>query len=338
LGDLTYKVGSIQVTNQGSGYSSIPSVSLTGGGGAGAMGTAVLGRGSSYGRVFMITTLSETETGGRTMYQMEAATPPIGYAPGAALTITGEDPVIDNLPNSNNFFIHGEDANSCGQAPEPDHPAIGGWDDPSDPDGDDSIQTIVDSIPDDREIYYTGTGDTPSVENIYGSLGETLGTTEGMQSIMASIASVKTNVGNTVSLGSAGSPAINYIDGDVTLNGNDTGYGILAVTGTLEMSGNFTWNGIIWVVGDGEFRFNGGGNGQINGSIYVSKIYPNETDHDPEDLLDEFGEAHIDWNGGGGNGIQYDHCWATNMMARVPFDGVPTGKPLKILSLRSLPY
>jgi Tfp pilus assembly protein PilX len=336
IGDLTYKVGSITVTNQGSGYGTIPSVTITPvGGGGGAMGTAVLGRGSAYGKVYNITALSETSTGARTMYQMEATTPVIGFAPTGALTIAGPDPTINGLPNSNLFFVHGEDANSCGQTPEDTHPAVGGYDDPNDPD-DMALQIIKDSIPDDREQYYTGTGSPPSIENIYGTLGETFGTPEGLEGYMAAIASVKTNTGTNVSLGTAGNPAINYIDGDVELLGNATGYGILAVTGTLTMSGNFTWNGAILVIGDGSFQFQGGGNGQINGTVFVAKIYPDPMDHDT--LLPELGQPEIGWNGGGGNGIQYDHCWATNMMARIPFDAVPTGKPLKILSLRTLPY
>ncbi len=34
----------------------------------------------------------------------------------------------------------------------------------------------------------------------------------------------------------------------LTLNGGDTGYGILVVTGTLTMSGNFTWYGSGWPI------------------------------------------------------------------------------------------
>ncbi len=58
-------------------------------------------------------------------------------------------------------------------------------------------------------------------------------------------------------LGSAASPAINYVNGDLTLNGNHTGYGILVVTGTLHFGGNFNWYGTVLVVGDGVVEFTG---------------------------------------------------------------------------------
>ncbi len=57
-----------------------------------------------------------------------------------------------------------------------------------------------------------------------------------------------------------------------------------------------------------------------------------------KNLLASNGTPTVNWNGGGNNGIYYDHCWATNMMARVPFTPPPSTKPLKILSLRNLPY
>ena len=41
---------------------------------------------------------------------------------------------------------------------------------------------------------------------------------------------------------------------------------------------------------------------------------------------------------GGGNGIQYDHCWADNLLARVPFTPPPSTLPLKILSVRTVTY
>src|SRR5205814_1644676 len=66
---------------------------------------------------------------------------------------------------------------------------------------------------------------------------------------------------------------IDYVDGDLTMNGSQTGYGILVVTGTLDMGGNFSWNGLVLVLGDGVLHFNGGGGGQINGSVIVSKIW-----------------------------------------------------------------
>ena len=129
--------------------------------------------------------------------------------------------------------------------------------------------------------------------------------------------------------------SITYVDGDLTLNGNAIGSGILVVTGAFNMGGNISWNGLVYVVGHGNMSYGGGGNGQINGSLFVAKIWDNST---PPNLLSNMGSPDFHWNGGGGNGIYYDHCLTTDLMAAVPFTPPPSTKPLKVLSLRILPY
>src|SRR5262249_5184626 len=114
---------------------------------------------------------------------------------------------------------------------------------------------------------------------------------------------------------------------------NVTGNGILIVTGTLELHGDFAWNGIVYVVGDGHFEGKGGGNMQINGSLWVAKTW--DASHH---LLDTLGSPTMHWNGGGGNCISYDHCFATNLMNAVPSDTLYSTRPLKVLSFRVLPY
>ena len=76
---------------------------------------------------------------------------------------------------------------------------------------------------------------------------------------------------NIASPGTAAAPQIIYVNGDLTLSGNVTGYGILVVTGTFTASGNVGWNGIVLVVGQGDFVGNGGGNNSYNGAIVVAK-------------------------------------------------------------------
>jgi hypothetical protein len=136
-------------------------------------------------------------------------------------------------------------------------------------------------------------------------------------------------------LGTVSDPVINVVDGDVTLKGNTTGYGILLVTGTLKMGGDFSWNGLVLVIGDGKVEFQGGGNGQINGSVIVSKIWD---DHTTKNLLSEVGAPELKWNGGGGNGVYYNHCWADDMLTKFPFLPPPPTKQLKVLSTRTLNY
>jgi hypothetical protein len=136
--------------------------------------------------------------------------------------------------------------------------------------------------------------------------------------------------------GDATHPVIDYIDGDYSHN-NINGYGILVVTGRLTMGGDFVWHGIILVVGDGEVDFNGGGNGhgaEVTGTVIVAKIWD---DHATQNLLSQLGSPEFNWGGGGGNGIQFDHCWSDNLMKDIPVNAPPSTRPLRILSMRSLP-
>jgi hypothetical protein len=331
-------VDHINVDTNGSGYTSNPTVTLSGGGGTGAAATAVVSGGTKYGKVWLLTSLAETRSGARSMVQAEVASAVLGFATGGALTLDGPNPIIDAMPNSVNFYIRGNDANSCGDpVTEEDHPAIDGFDDPNANPPTNSVETIIDSLP--RPDHYTGAGGTPSVQNGYGALGETMTTPAGMDSVMSAIYNMpqtkrytSANVG-TFNPAATTLTSMTYVDGDLTLNGNGHGYGILVVTGTLTMSGNFSWDGIIFVVGDGNVQMNGGGNGQINGSLWVSKTW--DSSHN---LLSEMGSPTFGWNGGGGNGMQYDHCKVSNLMSAVPLTNLTSTRPLKVLSYRSLPY
>src|SRR5262249_9122913 len=149
---------------------------------------------------------------------------------------------------------------------------------------------------------------TPSVSNVYGALGETMTQPTGYKALLDAAAaapganSYSTSPSN-ISLGSSSSPVVDYVNGDLSLSGNSNGYGVLVVTGTLTMSGNFSWHGIVFVIGNGVAHFNGGGNGQIVGTMWVADIWDNYT---TQNLLSSMGSPSISWNGGGGNGVQYD--------------------------------
>ena len=338
LASSVYKVNSITITNEGIGYTSDPVVTISGGGGTGATATSTLGRGANYGKIYLITALGQTSTGARSMLQMEATTALSGFHSTGALTIDGPDPILQQMPNSFNFNVNGNDIDSCGQGTEPLRPAIGGYDDPNADPPTMSVEQIIEALPDENLDHYIGEGGTPSVKNVYESLGETLGTPLGLKSVLDAINYMKTNTGSSVDYGTAVAPAINYINGDVTIAGGTNGYGILAVTGRLQMNGNFTWHGPVLVIGDGILDFGGGGGGTIIGTVLVAKIYPDPTHHSDADLLDTLGAPTINWNGGGGNSILYDHCWATNIMSKIPINSPVSLRPLKVLSFRSLPY
>ena len=140
---------------------------------------------------------------------------------------------------------------------------------------------------------------------------------------------------SSVALGSEAVPTKTFVNGDLTLGGNIEGYGILAVTGKLTLSGNVRWKGIILAVGDGDIEYAGGGVLEIYGTVFNSKIWDN---HTSQNLLDTLGSPTFKWNGGGGNGIYYDHCWVENLIPIVQWEPNQSTRPLKILSTRSVSY
>jgi hypothetical protein len=324
--------------NPGLGYTYNPIVNIAGGGGIGAAATASRANGSDYGRVFLVTSMSMTKGGARAMAQAEFASPVSGaWFPGA-LTLNGPNPNIEDMPNSMLYKIDGEDKDTCSEGKEDLRPAIGGYDDPNADPPTTSVDTIVTSLP--KPDHYVGLGGAPSVVNIFGSLGETMSTPTGLKAFTDAVAAapgahVYGSSPGSIDLGSAAHPAIDYIDGDLTLNGSTTGYGILVVTGTLHFGGNFQWKGVVLVVGDGVMEYNGGGDPEIDGTVFVAKIWDSYT---TKNLLPALGSPSMDWNGGGGNGIYYDHCWVENLIPIVPFEPPPSTKPLKVLSTRTVSY
>lgn len=167
-----------------------------------------------------------------------------------------------------------------------------------------------------------------------------MGTPIGLKALIDAIkvapgANVYANDPGSINEGTMGSPIIDYVEGDLTLTGGSTGWGILVVTGTLVMGGNFSWNGPIFVVGDGVADLGGGGSGVLTGSVVVAKIWD---DYSMQNLLTALGTPTVSWNGGGTNRIRYDHCWADDLMDDIPFTPPPSTKPLKVLSFRILPY
>jgi hypothetical protein len=349
--------GAQDMNNYGSGYSSVPNVTITGGGGTGAAAYATVDgvSGLTYGMVYQLTSLAVTTSGARSMTQMEVATPVRGVALTGAVTLAGPQPVVDQLPNSSPFFVDGNDSSDgskgapvppgCNVTPTTAHPALGAYDDPnaSQVPTESSVDIVKDAIPSGRTNNYLGSGPSPDVQNVFGSLGDTLTSPTGLKALADAVKSAaganvfpdNYDLDHLGPLGTVSNPVINYVDGDVTVQGSNTGYGILVVTGTLNMGGNFSWNGLVLVIGDGKVNFQGGGGGQINGSLFVSKIWDN---HTTKNLLSEVGSPQLSWSGGGGNGVFYNHCWADDMLSKFPFLPPPPTKQLKVLSTRTVTY
>ena len=105
--------------------------------------------------------------------------------------------------------------------------------------------------------------------------------------------------------GSTASPAVTYVNGNCTLDG---GAGLLIVTGDLTLNGNPSFSGVILVLGEGKVNRNGGGNGNIYGSIYIASFarsWPASENGQPHN----FRTPIFNTNGGGNSDLRYDSAW-----------------------------
>jgi hypothetical protein len=69
-------------------------------------------------------------------------------------------------------------------------------------------------------------------------------------------------------------PRTTYVNGDLDLQGDISGGGLLVVTGKLGGGGHCIWNGLILVIGEGNLDMSGWNLG-INGGIFVAKLVNN---------------------------------------------------------------
>jgi hypothetical protein len=323
---VTTYVSGLTLTSGGSGYTSTPQV-VIGGPGSGATATASLGKPQQIelGAVYMLTALARTVSGSISMAQMEAGVmPPNRFQLGGALTLDYANPTFGS-PNSNNFKIIGTDA-SAGGGPEPAGcntaagnalPSIGVYDQ-------NAVNTVVNALG--KPQNYIGAQSAPDVVATSAANPDPSELSQIVTDLQSQPGTVNiTGPATSIPLGSATNIQTIVVNGDLTLSGNPSGYGVLVVTGNLTLSGNFTWHGVVLVLGTAVVNNNGGGNGQIIGAMYVGGY----TGGTP-------GTSAFNWNGGGGNGIQYDHCWADYLLNQFP----PTrsGQPLQVLSTRMLEF
>ncbi len=243
----------------------------------------------------------------------------------AALTLNGgvcagNSPKCFEAANSNLFHIDGDDQAGSGNSEN----AIGVISHQDD-DG------VTNAIPSNRQANYTGfDGGIPNVGDVSGELAGTLTTTSGLETLVSSIASSSTDshtpgLGRETVIGSIGG-ADDYrvvtVHGDCDF-GPGTGYGILLVRGVLRVRGNFTWNGLILVIGQGELHWNDGGNGEVQGGIFIAKTRGTRTANDPlGPMLPTRGDVVADVNGGGGNGVRYDTTMINNANSTFPYSPI----------------
>jgi hypothetical protein len=141
-------------------------------------------------------------------------------------------------------------------------------------------------------------------------LPEWLQTADKARTFLTDLQSVARSLGRyyTSYSGIAGTeadPKFTFVNGNATLDG---GAGLMIVTGNLILNGNPTFKGIILVLGEGTVNRDGGGNGNVLGSIYIAKFarsWPSS----------ENGQAHpfmapiFHTDGGGTAELKYDSVW-----------------------------
>jgi hypothetical protein len=155
--------------------------------------------------------------------------------------------------------------------------------------------------------------DVKTAQVATGSLPDWLQTTEGptgaraflnnMQAVARSMGRYYTSFSGTS--GSTSSPTFTFVNGNCTLDG---GAGLLIVTGDLILNGNPNFNGVILVLGGGTVNRNGGGNGNILGSIYVASFarsWPASENGQPHN----FRAPVFNTSGGGTSDLRYDSVW-----------------------------
>jgi Tfp pilus assembly protein PilX len=133
-------------------------------------------------------------------------------------------------------------------------------------------------------------------------------------------------------IGTAANQKIIVANGDFSLGGGASGFGILVVKGTLTFSGNINWTGIIMVIGDGIMVRNGGGNGTISGAIWVANT--SGPDGAPGTADDAMGAAVLNTSGGGASNIQYCSSAVANALSLTASS--PTYAPLIVKSFRQV--
>lgn len=125
----------------------------------------------------------------------------------------------------------------------------------------------------------------------------------------------------SVNEGTATNPVLTFVDGDCELSG---GAGMLIVTGNLNMSGNPSFDGVILVLGEGSVNRNGGGSGNINGSMVISK-FARTWPASENNIEHPFLAPSFNTNGGGNSTMQYSStavARALNMLGGPRVSGI----------------
>ncbi len=260
-----------------------------------------------------------TQNGSQKIVQYLVAPTPLNLNFNAALTLDGKN-VLPNVqfivPNSNNFWVRGNDQFSVGSC----NPGLGvvdaaGYTDPSDSTITSAIQTSPPAQ--DRRGNYTGVAATLDVVpvTVSGNLQTVAGLNALVQTITQNADAVingpvtQSDSSNVMPSGmSATNPMTVVVNGDFTINAwHSQGYGLLLVTGEFTFDPDATWNGIVLVIGLGKIYSHQSGNGQFNGAVFLASTNP------PGSPVFDFTST------SGSNGIYYSSCWIQASMPAMPY-------------------
>src|SRR5690606_7621518 len=98
---------------------------------------------------------------------------------------------------------------------------------------------------------------------------------------------------------------------------------VLIVRGRFQGVGAFSWNGLILIVGQGQLLWNVGATGEVNGAMVVARTRGAAGAGNPlGDVLLDRGAVHVDFNGGGGNGILYNSCALADAYRTLPYSPI----------------
>jgi hypothetical protein len=238
----------------------------------------------------------------------------------AAVTLVGNN-VDYTGPNTNAWFVNGNDTISLGScAPGASVYAVG-YSNSSDP----SRANINQGTFTGHAGNYTGQGGAPSLGAIGGSIPANFLTASGLNSIAQTIIQnglydkiiPRNATGADLPPGMSPSNLMTVVvQGDLNLTNSfhSQGYGLLLVTGNLTYDPDSSWYGIVLVIGKGTVTGYTGrpsDNGQFVGAMFAAKTIGSPV---PGTNLPDSGDNNVelpDTTGStmGGVGIYYSSCW-----------------------------
>ncbi len=181
---------------------------------------------------------------------------------------------------------------------------------------------------------YIGSGGTPdSVHHVY--VNPAMQTPAGLNNMVEEIsehADAKLNGPASETDMPAGmnqsNPQTVVVNGNLTINGSFTGYGLLVVTGDLVANGDFGWKGVVLVIGSGNVTLTGGpgGNSEFDGAFFVAHTM--DTTTTPPTPLASLGMVNFNATTAMGSGIYYNHCWIDTALRPPSY---------QVLSFREIP-